>query len=432
VKLNQSSDRSGKPEVIGGGIVSELNLTGQEQAPFGHASPHAAPLAPPARSRRRARLRAAALQALILGAVVAVVVSVLALIASGLRSHGIGFSLGFLGQPAGFDISEGLTIAHGPNGLALEPFNSQQTYAQALVTGLYNTLVASFISIILSTVLGVTLGVARMSRNWVVRNWAWALVEFVRNTPLLIQLIFWYFAVLLQLPRLSEATHLHGALIASRQGVFIPWLLATPAASGYGHFAEAAIVAIALGCLVRARAVRLVAFAASAGLLVLGLVVAGWPLHVDMPVPSAFSVAGGAAFSPEMASLIIALTVYIAAFIAEVVRGAVGSIDKGQWEAAAALGLGHGESLWVVVLPQAVRVILPSLGNLYVTLAKSTSFAIAIGFPDLFSVYGTVANQSGRALEGLLIIMVAYLLISFAISALANLYNRHVMGKGAR
>jgi len=378
------------------------------------------------------RRRAAAVQAVILAAIVAAVLSFLGLIAAGLRSHGIGFSLGFLSQPAGFDISEGLTIAHGPNGLTLEPFNSQQTYAQALVTGLYNTLVVSIISIVLSTVLGVGVGVARMSKNWVVRNWAWAFVEFVRNTPLLIQIIFWYFAVLLQLPSLADATLLHGALIASRQGVFMPWLLATPAASSYAHFAEAAIVVFALGCIVRTRRLRCAAFVASAGLLALGFVIAGKPLQLDMPVASAFSVSGGAGFSPEMASLIIALSVYIAAFIAEVVRGAVGSIDKGQWEAAAALGLGQGESLWVVVLPQAVRVILPSLGNLYVTLAKSTSFAIAIGFPDMFSVYGTVANQSGRALEGLLIIMVAYLLISFAISALANLYNRHVMKKGAR
>ena len=429
MKLNQSSDRSGQPEVVGDGIVSQLNLTGREPAPFGGSS---LPAAPQAKERRLLRRRAAAVQTLILAAIAAVVLSFLALIAAGLRNHGIGFSLGFLNQPAGFDISEGLTIAHGPNGLTLEPFNSQQTYAQALVTGLYNTLVVSFISIILSTVLGVWVGVGRMSKNWVVRNWAWAFVEFVRNTPLLIQIIFWYFAVLLQLPSLSDATLLHGALIASRQGVFIPWLLATPAASSYGHFAEAAIVLFALGFRVRTRTLRRAAFVASAGLLVLGLVVAGWPLHVDMPVASAFSVAGGAGFSPEMASLIIALSVYIAAFIAEVVRGAVGSIDKGQWEAAAALGLGQGESLWVVVLPQAVRVILPSLGNLYVTLAKSTSFAIAIGFPDMFSVYGTVANQSGRALEGLLIIMVAYLLISFTISALANLYNRHVMKKGAR
>ena len=429
MELNQSSDRSGQPEVIGDGIVSQLNLTGREPAPFGRSS---LPAAPPVKERRLMRRRAAAVQILILAAIAAAVLSFLGLIAAGLRSHGIGFSLGFLNQPAGFDISEGLTIAHGPNGLTLEPFNSQQTYAQALVTGLYNTLVVSFISIVLSTVLGVWIGVGRMSKNWVVRTWAWAFVEFVRNTPLLIQIIFWYFAVLLQLPSLSDATLLHGALIASRQGVFIPWLLATPAAASYEYFAQAAIVLFALGCVVRTRTRRRAAFIASGALLLLGLVVAGWPVRVDMPVASAFSVAGGAGFSPEMASLIIALSVYIAAFIAEVVRGAVGSIDKGQWEAAAALGLGQRESLWVVVLPQAVRVILPSLGNLYVTLAKSTSFAIAIGFPDMFSVYGTVANQSGRALEGLLIIMVAYLLISFAISALANLYNRRVMKKGAR
>jgi general L-amino acid transport system permease protein len=411
--------------------VSQLNLTGQEPGSFGRPSQHVEPPAR-ARARRLARRQAAAVQTLIFLAIVAVAGSLIWLIAAGLRSHGIGFDLAFLSQPAGFDISEGLTIAHGANGFTLAPFNSQQTYAQALITGLYNTLVASFTSIILSTVLGVTVGVARMSKNWVVSSWAWGFVEFVRNTPLLIQIIFWYFAVLLQLPRLSDAALFHGALIASRQGVFIPWLLATPAASSYAHFAEAAIVAFALGCLVRRRAVRYSAFGASAGVLMLGLAFAGWPLRVDMPVASAFSVAGGAGFSPEMASLIIALSIYIAAFIAEVVRGAVGSIDTGQWEAAAALGLGQGESLWVVILPQAVRVILPSLGNLYVTLAKSTSFAIAIGFPDLFSVYGTVANQSGRALEGLLIAMAAYLLISFAISGLANLYNRHVMRKGAR
>jgi len=154
---------------------------------------------------------------------------------------------------------------------------------------------------------------------------------------------------LLQLPSLSDATLLHGALIASRQGVFIPWLLATPAASSYGHFAEAAIVLFALGFMVRTRTLRRAAFVASAGLLVLGIVVAGWPLHVDMPVASAFSVAGGAGFSPEMASLIIALSVYIAAFIAEVVRGAVGSIDKGQWEAAVGRGLAAGGTCHLAV-----------------------------------------------------------------------------------
>ncbi|GAB7527095.1 ABC transporter permease subunit [Paraburkholderia sp. 2C] len=369
---------------------------------------------------------------MILAAIVAVVLAFLGLIWAGLRRHGIGFSLDFLAQPAGFNISEGLTIAKGPHGYTLAPFNSQQTYAQALLAGLYNTLVVTLISIVFATVLGVIVGVARMSDNWVVKNWAWAFVELIRNTPLLIQIIFWYFAVLLQLPGLSDASLLHGALIASRQGVFIAWLTATPAASRYAWFAGLAAVVFAAGLFVRTARWRRIALMTSAAILVLGLALAGRPFSIDMPQADAFSVSGGAGFSPEMASLIIALGVNFAAYVAEVVRGALQSIEKGQWEAAAALGLGSRESLWVIVLPQAVRVIVPSLGNLYVTVAKSTSFAIAIGFPDMFSVYGTVANQTGRALEGILIVMVVYLLMSLSISAIVNLYNRRVMRRGAR
>jgi general L-amino acid transport system permease protein len=410
--------------------VSQLKLASTEDRPFG---PPPSPASQAELKRRQlARKRAIAIQTLIVAGLVALVLAFFAIVAAGLRRHGIGFSLDFLKQPAGFNISEGLTIGEGPHGLSLVPFNSQQTYAQALIAGLYNTLVVTVISIALATVLGVIVGVGRMSRNWVVKNWAWAFIELVRNTPLLIQIIFWYFAVLLQLPNLSDASLLHGALIASRQGVFIPWLAATPAATRFAWFAVAAVALVAAGVILRAPRWRAAAFAAGAALLALGLAIAGRPFTVDMPEPSAFSVSGGAGFSPEMASLIIALGVNFGAYVAEVVRGAVQSIDKGQWEAAAALGLGARESLWVVVLPQAVRVILPSLGNLYVTVAKSTSFAIAIGFPDMFSVYGTVANQTGRALEGLIIVMVVYLLMSLCISAVANLYNRRLMKKGAR
>lgn len=410
--------------------MSQLKLPSTENRPFGPLPSPAS--GPELKLQRFARRRAAAIQTLILVAIVSVVLAFFGVVWAGLRRHGISFSLDFLTQPAGFSLSEGLTIAKGPHGLSLVPFNSQQTYAQALLAGLYNTLVVTLVSIVLATVLGVMVGVGRMSRNWVVKNWAWAFVELVRNTPLLIQIVFWYFAVLLQMPSLSDATLLHGALIASRQGVFIPWLVATPAASRFAWFAGLAVVVVAVGVLVRTPRWRRAAFAAGAGILALGVAFAGQPFGIDMPVASAFSVSGGAGFSPEMASLIIALGVNFAAYVAEVVRGAVQSIDKGQWEAAAALGLAHRESLWVVVLPQAVRVILPSLGNLYVTVAKSTSFAIAIGFPDMFSVYGTVANQTGRALEGIIIVMVVYLLISLCISASANLYNRHVMKKGAR
>jgi len=430
MKPDQLSDRSAEFDPSGEGVVSQLKLAAQNSGRFGDASARTPDVQ--RRLRRLARTRSAAIQTLILISIVVAAVAFLGLIWAGLQRHGIGFSLDFLDQPAGFNLSEGLTIARGAHGFSLVPFNSQQTYAQALIAGLYNTLVVTVISIALATVLGVMVGVGRMSGNWVVKNWAWAFVELVRNTPLLIQIIFWYFAVMLQLPSLADASLLHGALIASRQGVFIAWLAATPAAFRYAWFAGLAAALLVAAVFVRTRRWRHAAFAAAAAMLALGVAICGWPFSVDMPEASAFSVSGGAGFSPEMASLIIALGVNFASYVAEVVRGALQSIDKGQWEAAAALGLGHRESLWVVVLPQAVRVIIPSLGNLYVTIAKSTSFAIAIGFPDMFSVYGTVANQTGRALEGLILVMVVYLLISLSISAVVNAYNRRVMKKGAR
>jgi general L-amino acid transport system permease protein len=415
--------------VIGEANVLQ-NLSDAKSASFG--APRSAAAHGESHRRRFARRRAATIQMLILAAIVGVVLLFFRAVWAGLQSHGIGFSLGFLLQPAGFDISEGLTFAKGSHGLTLVPFNSQQTYLQALVAGLYNTVVVALISIVLATLLGLLVGIGRMSRNWVVRHWAWAFTELVRNTPMLIQIIFWYFAVLLQLPSISDAGILHGALIVSRQGVYFPWLAATPDASGYAWFAAAAVIAFVAGVFARAARWRRAAFACSASLLALGVGVVGWPFSVDMPVPSAFSVTGGAGFSPEMASLIIALSVNIAAFVAEVVRGTVQSVSKGQWEAAAALGLTSRQALWIVVLPQAVRIMLPSLGNLYITVAKSTSFAIAIGLPDMFSVYGTVANQTGRALEGILIVMVVYMLMSVSISAIANLYNRRLIRKGAR
>ncbi|RDU97211.1 amino acid ABC transporter permease [Trinickia dinghuensis] len=428
--MTYSPDRRRQSDDSGEHAVRHLNLSGHQDAQFGSFPPSARP---PRLSRRRlARLRAALVQTLIFGAIVAVFGALLGLVWEGLRRHGIGFSLDFLRQQAGFDISEGFTFAHGANGFTLSSFNAQMTNAQALVTGLYNTLVVAVISIVLSTVLGVLIGVTRMSKNWVAKNWAWGFIELVRNTPLLIQILFWYFAVVLQLPSLSQGSLLHGALIASRQGVFVPWLVATPGTTTFMVFAAAALLLAAAGCVPGARKLRRGAFAVSALLLVAGCFVGGRPFSLDYPQASLFSVSGGIGCSPEMASLIAALSVNTAAYIAEIVRGAVEAIDKGQWEAASALGLGGRESLWVIVLPQALRVMLPSLGNQYISLTKSTSFAIAIGFPDLFNVYGTVANQSGRSLEGILIVMAVYLAISVSISALMNLYNRRVVKKGAR
>ncbi|MEM5343401.1 ABC transporter permease subunit [Paraburkholderia azotifigens] len=400
-----------------------------QKTPFAHMPP---PPVKPSAARRAARLRSLVVQSTVLLCILAVIGAFFGLVWAGLKSHGINFSLDFLEQPAGFDISEGLTVAHGPEGLTLAPFNGQMTNAQALLAGLYNTLVTAAFSIVFSTIAGVLLGVTRMSKNWIARNWAWGFIELIRNTPLLIQILFWYFAVFLNLPAIADAAHFGGSFIASRQGVFTPWLLTTSSSDGFGWFVLGAIALVVATITLRSRPRRIGCGLGALAVIAIGIAVTGTKFHIDMPVPSAFSVSGGAGFSPEMASLIVALSVNTAAYIAEIVRGAVQSVDKGQWEASAALGMGERESLWVIVLPQAVKVILPSLGNQYVSLAKSTSFAIAIGFPDLFNVYGTVGNQTGRSLEGILIVMTVYLFISLTIGALANAYNRRVMKKGAR
>jgi general L-amino acid transport system permease protein len=366
-------------------------------------------------------------------AILAVLAGIVLLVRHGLRMHGIPFTFSFLGQTAGFGISEGVTVNAGTNGLSLAPFASQDTNLQALLCGFFNTVLVTMVTIVLCTVLGVLIGVGRLSSNLIIRQWSLLYVEVIRNTPLLIQLLFWYFAVVLQLPPVSRAMSF-GGVLASRQGVSLPFLsaVATPA----WWFVAAAVLLAALAILLpRSRRVVLPAWVGyAAAVLVAGVGVAlyGKPLVPNLPEATRFSVAGGITVTPEMTGLVLALMVNSAAYIAEIVRGAIQSVAKGQWEAAAAVGLSRGDALRIIVLPQAVRVIIPSLGNQYVSLAKNTSLGIAIGFPDLFNVYGTVANQSGRALEGILLVMGVYLCISLTISGLVNIYNRRVMLQGAR
>lgn len=350
----------------------------------------------------------------------------------GLRAHGIPFELGFLRQPAGIDISQGYTIAVDRGWLALRPYSSEDSNAQALITGLLNTVGVAFLAIVLSTALGLCVGVGRLSTNWVIRQLTLGFVELVRNTPLLIQLFFWYFAVILKLPPIGSATALYGAVIASQQGIYLPTFHARAGAAGFLWFLAAGIVLAGLARLGQARPrVRSCAVGAAGMALAIGLVVCGSPLVLEAPVTGKFSAVGGIAISPEMAALLCALVVNSAAFIAEMVRGAIQSVARGQWEAAAALALTRRQTLRDVVLPQAFRVIVPGLGNQYVSLTKSTSIAIAIGYPDLFNVYGTIANQTGRSLEGIILVMAAYLILSWTISVLLNAYNRRLMAAGA-
>lgn len=374
------------------------------------------------------RLRRRLLRAVQQGAIVVVVLALVAWFAlavrAGLARNGIAFDLGFLGQPAGFDISEGLVWAAD----GLRQFRSSDSNAQALLAGFGNTVKTAVLAILLSTVLGTLLGVARLSHNWLVRQASFGLVEFVRNTPMLIQLVFWYFGVVLQLPPLQEASRWFGGVIASQQGLFLPgvWVAPSASAAGVGVLMVALFAAAGAMAWRHARkplvGVAVVASGASVAL--------DFPLALSTPQVDGFAVNGGFSASPEFAALLLGLTVYTAAFIAEIVRGAILALPRGQWEASAALGMSRFATFADVVVPQVYRVVLPAFGNQYISLAKTTSLGIAIGYPDLFNVYGTVSNQSGRSLEGVIVAMLAYLLLSWVISAVVNLVNGRMLRKG--
>jgi general L-amino acid transport system permease protein len=340
-----------------------------------------------------------------------------------MEERGLGFGFSFLGRSAGFDISESPI-----------PYSPADTYSTAFIVGLLNTLFVSLVGIILATILGVIVGVARLSPNWLVRRIASGYVELIRNTPLLVQLFIIYFAVFLQLPSVAQSLTFPGSIFVNQRGLFLPgpqlnasfpiWL---------------GIVVAGIGILVAARVVARrredagqpqVGLRSIAWIGVLVLVVGGWvvtaPVVFDLPVRQQFNFAGGLALSPEFTALLTGLVLYTAAFIGEVVRGGIQAVRRGQLEAARALGLSEGDTLRLVVFPQALRIIVPPLTSQYLNLAKNSSLAIAIGYPDLFKVGQTMANQTGQPVPVIIMVMATYLSISLFTSALMNLYNRRV------
>ncbi len=386
------------------------------------AAPHPSSAAgvPPWRDVRVLRLAAQV--------VVVIVVAVLAVWLIGnfmaaTADRGLGFGFGFLGRSAGFDISESPI-----------PYSPTDTYARAFLVGLLNTLIVSVLGIILSTILGVVVGVARLSPNWLVRRIASGYVEVIRNTPLLVQLFILYFAVFLQLPAIAQAIGLPGSIYVSQRGVFLPAPQVTS-----GLLAWLAFVAVGVVVLVVAR--RTARRLEDAGRPIRGLRALGWlallaiaavgwvltaPIAFDLPVRERFNFTGGMGLSPEFAALLIGLVLYTAAFIGEVVRGGIQAVRKGQLEAARALGLSEGETLRLIVFPQALRIIVPPLTSQYLNLTKNSSLAIAIGYPDLFKVGQTMANQTGQPLPVIILVMATYLAISLFTSLLMNIYNRRV------
>ena len=344
-----------------------------------------------------------------------------------LARQGLTVGYGFMKNPASFGIGESFI-----------PYEPSNTYARALLVGLVNTLVVSAVGIVLATIVGVLAGVARLSSNWLINRFAAAYVGVIRNTPLLLQLMFWYFGVIIQLPAVRQAIRLPGPIFLTQRGIYLTWGEATLTFPAWRIFILLALISIlvvwfALRTAQKRATIPLSPWWNLAYLLVpvlIGLI--GYvlqpeqPLRATVPELQGLNFRGGLRLTPEFAALLFGLVIYTGAFIAEIVRGGIQSISRGQVEAARSLGLTTGQTLRLVVFPQALRIIVPPVTSQYLNLAKNSSLAIAIGFPDLFSVAGTVFNQTGAALEIITIMMLSYLSISLFTSLLMNMYNRRI------
>jgi general L-amino acid transport system permease protein len=337
-----------------------------------------------------------------------------------MRLRGIQSGYDFLFQPFGFDISE-TVIEYAHN----------SSYFVAFAIGMLNTIKVAIIGIALATVVGVLIGIGRFSANYLVKKICYAYVEFFRNVPVYLQLLIWYLVFAEALPDLDGAWNV-GHFYLSKNGISFPWpvwqLGQTLAVVGAGL---GLVFGLYYRRLARAhfdltgqpRPVVWVTLAATLGLSVLGWLAGGAPLEWDLPKVGDFQIEDGGAFSPEFMALLFGLVFYTAAFIAEVVRSGIASVSLGQHEAAASLGLSKSQAMRLVVLPQALRVIIPPLTSQYLNLTKNSSLAVAIGYPELVSIANTTLNQTGRAIEALSIVMLVYLTLSLITSALMNWFN---------
>jgi general L-amino acid transport system permease protein len=370
------------------------------------------------------RIRGVVWQILFVGIVVALVAFLIHNTLVNLRRQNIASGFGFLDREAAFGIGESL-IAYSP----------ADTYARAFLVGLLNTLYVSALGIVLATVLGTFMGIARLSSNWLIRKLAQVYVETFRNIPLLLQLFFWWAMLRVSAPAPRQAWELLPGVLVSNRGFVFPVPTADPV-HRWMLLALALGIAGAIGISrwsKRRQALTGAQFpsgwvgaALIVGLPLLVFLAAGMPLDLDWPELKGFNFVGGSAVSPEFAALLIGLTVYTGSFIAEIVRAGILAVSWGQSEAASALGLRPGQRMRLIVLPQALRVIVPPMTSEYLSLTKNSSLAVAIGYPDLVSIANTTMNQTGQAVEGIAMIMTVYLAISLLISLFMNVYNRAV------
>ncbi|MGK7878111.1 MAG: amino acid ABC transporter permease [Xenococcaceae cyanobacterium] len=376
------------------------------------------------RDDRFLRVVGQALVVLILGIVVAYLGSNLI---GNFQEKGLKFGFSFLlKDSASFDIGD-----------TPIPYTATDLYSKAILVGLLNSLRVMIGGITLATILGITVGIGRLSSNWLVRQIATFYVETLRNTPLLLQLFFWYNAVFLKFPKIDNPVVIPGQIFLTNQGMDIPWPAGTRQTwLALGFLVLSAILAV----IIWRRRIQMMLQEGESGkilqIILIGIAIAAilvlvfgldWrqpQLNRDVNV-----IQGGLNLSPEFATLLIGLTVYTAAFIAEVVRAGIQSVDKGQWEAAKALGLNPSLVMQLVIFPQALRVMIPPLTSEFLNLAKNSSLAISIGYSDVYALSQTISNQSGRSVEMLLVVMATYLIINLIISLGMNWFNRLVQLK---
>ncbi len=341
---------------------------------------------------------------------------------SNMEARGISTGFAFMSEKSGFDILQSLI-----------PFDSDSTYGKTFIVGILNTLLVTGLGIIFATILGFIIGIARLSNNWLISRLAAVYIETFRNIPLLIQLFFWYFVVLKSLPQVRNSISFFDSVFLSNRGLYIP----SPIFENGFIYTGIAILAGIIGSLILKKWARkrqektgqtFPVFLSSLGLIILlpliVLFLTGNPLSWEIPKLGRFNIQGGASLIPELFALLLGLSVYTAAFIAEIVRSGITAVSHGQTEAALSVGLTPAQTLRLVVIPQALRVIIPPLTSQYLNLFKNSSLATAIGYPDLVAVFmGTTLNQTGQAVEIIAMTMAVYLTVSLLISMFMNWYN---------
>jgi general L-amino acid transport system permease protein len=363
-------------------------------------------------------------QVLVVGIVVATVVYLVRNTARNLDARHIATGFGFLGRTAGIPIGEHL-VPYDP---------AVNTYGDAMIIGVLNTLKVAVIGIVATTILGTLIGIGRLSKNWLVSKICYLYVEILRDIPVLLQLLFWY-GIMQTLPSVRDSQAWLPGVYFSNRGIKVP-MLDWETAHGWAlaAFLLGLIGTIAWSGVATKRqdetGVRPKVWPVALALLIAFPAIVwaalGAPFHIDMPVKGGFNFRGGGTISPEYCALTLGLVIYTAAYIAEIVRSGIQAVPQGQWEAAGALGLRPGAVLRQIVLPQALRVVIPPMTSQFLNLTKNSSLAVAIGYQDLVSIDGTILNQTGQAIEGIALAMAVYLVISLGISLFMNWYNARI------